>query len=150
VARASWRRWTTVSILLLVAVYAGLSLVLQAPSVARVMDSPDTCASCHVMQAAWQSHGTSAHRSLTCADCHVDHRTTLAVWSKAIQGAKHLAMQALGQVPHPIVATESTRELVQQNCLRCHGDLMGWMLPQATARSCLDCHRHTPHGERRG
>lgn len=149
-APMSWRRWTLAVIVLAVAAYAGATLALQAPGVARVVDAPDRCASCHVMQSAWQSHGSSAHRSLVCADCHVDHRAILTAWSKVTQGAKHVAMQAMGQVPHPIVATQATRELTQQNCLRCHGVLMGAMLPQATERSCLDCHRHTPHGERRG
>lgn len=137
------------AMVLVLIIYIGLSLALQLPSVASAVDSPSTCASCHVMEAASQTHALSAHRSLSCADCHVDHSPVLTAWSKASQGLKHVAMQALGRVPHPMVASSGTRELVQRNCLRCHGSVMGGLLPQASERSCLDCHRTTPHGERR-
>ena len=56
----------------LVVVGAGLFLALGPPGLLAKSETPDFCASCHVMEAqyeSWFHHG--AHKRIRCVDCHL-------------------------------------------------------------------------------
>jgi cytochrome c nitrite reductase small subunit len=61
----------------------------------------------------------------------------------------------LRKEPQSIFINEAGKKVVQQNCLRCHSDLVHSNLVLSytssykesfAMRQCWDCHRETPHG----
>lgn len=120
-------------------------------------DDPSTCVNCHVMFpefASWQrgSHG----RVATCNDCHVPHDNFVRHYAfKAKDGSRHAYMFTFRLEPQVIIMHEAGREVVQENCIRCHEHLVGGVSAidavESSARHggdklCWDCHRSTPHG----
>ena len=70
---------------------------------------------------AWLKSG---HRhAATCVDCHLPH-AGLAKWvAKADHGFRHSAAFTLQNFKEPIEITPRDREIVQDNCVRCHARL---------------------------
>jgi len=57
---------------------------------------------------------------------------------------------ALGHIPDAIRARESSLDVVQENCVRCHAETIANTnegMPDSD-RYCFDCHRSAAHGER--
>lgn len=149
--------------ILVLGVFCGLGI--QTLHVARatsyLSDSPKTCVNCHVMAPQYATWSHSAHReNATCVDCHVPHdNLPNKLYFKGKDGLRHSTMFALRKEPQVIQIKEEGVEVVQQNCLRCHSDLLtdSKMLRQTDRfhharqeRLCWDCHRETPHGRVRG
>ncbi len=112
-------------------------------------DNPETCINCHIMvpeYASWQhsSHG----RVATCNDCHVPHTSILAkYYYKAKDGSRHSALFTLRKERQVIFAIPESREVIQQNCIRCHAKVFeSPRVHTRTDRACIDCHREVPHG----
>ena len=55
------------------------------------------------------------------------------------------------QTGEPIVITEGNREILQENCLHCHEDMVHGLVAGATtaedAVDCIHCHRSVGHGD---
>jgi cytochrome c nitrite reductase small subunit len=114
---------------------------------------PATCNNCHVMDAAYESwfHAGHARSEMECVDCHLPHNNLLAYYlEKGRSGMHDVFVFATGQTPTMIRASEHTKEIIQENCVRCHEQTVESMLAGAQAfdRNCWDCHRATAHGER--
>ncbi len=122
-----------------------------------LFDDPSACVNCHVMApyyATWQ--GGSHGRVATCNDCHVPHGNILHTYVfKAIDGARHSSVFTFHLEPHVIRITNTGKDVVQQNCIRCHKNTVAPISLRAlSARTiqgpkdgyCWDCHRETPHG----
>jgi cytochrome c nitrite reductase small subunit len=125
-------------------------------------DDPAACINCHIMfpqYATWQhsSHG----RVTNCNDCHVPHSSTLAkYYFKAKDGLRHSALFTLRRERQVIQAIPESREVIQENCIRCHARVVEEIADQgegasatggghgrgAFERACIDCHREVPHG----
>lgn len=114
-------------------------------------DDPETCANCHVMgpqYLTWQhsSHARQAH----CNDCHVPHDGWLQHYAfKARDGLRHATVFTLRWEPQVIRLSAQAVEVVENNCRRCHGEIVA----EVSARQhgpgdlrCWDCHREVPHG----
>jgi len=128
----------------LAVVAVGLFLALGPPRLLAKSESPDFCASCHVMEAqfeAWFHQG--AHKRIRCVDCHLpnDNLAGHYVW-KSIDGLKDVVVFHSGHVPDDIRISEHGRAVVQANCIRCHATAVE-MINQE--RSCFDCHRRVMH-----
>ena len=56
----------------------------------------------------------------------------------------------LGNAPQIIRATDHTREIIQDNCVRCHEQTVEDVVmgAQEFDRKCWDCHRSVAHGQR--
>jgi cytochrome c nitrite reductase small subunit len=69
---------------------------------------------------------------------------------KAQSGFHDVVAFSTGNIPTAIRAKESTKKIVQENCIRCHSDAVTAMLAGEPEfdRNCFDCHRSTAHGER--
>lgn len=121
-------------------------MVIGVESMHAMTKEPEFCVSCHPMQVAYDTWSHSSHREIAdCNSCHLDQRNYItASYSKAITGAKHLYNFVVGNIPERIRITSADAELVQQNCLRCHQDIVQNLLMDPN-RSCTDCHRYTPH-----
>ncbi|MCK4746981.1 MAG: hypothetical protein KAT15_08100, partial [Bacteroidales bacterium] len=74
---------------------------------------------------------------------------------KAKDGLRHATMFTLRKEPQVIFIHEAGREVVQDNCVRCHSNLLtdSELLVktevyqhQRIERPCRECHREVPHG----
>lgn len=134
-------------IVLLVVIFSGvlgLFLLIGPPRLLEKSDSPEFCVMCHVMEpqhAAFMHAG--AHRRKKCADCHIPNNNAFNyyLW-KTIYGINDLVVFTSGMVPEPILLSGHGAKMVQDNCIRCHGELVSQM---DTTRKCWDCHRRIPH-----
>lgn len=114
-------------------------------------NDPATCNNCHVMDAVYEGWYHGGHKQwATCADCHTPHALIPKYFVKTRSGINHVSAFVLGEIPAAIRARESSLEIVQENCLRCHAETVSDVpAGQADAgRYCFDCHRDTAHGQR--
>lgn len=137
---------------------------------AYLSDRPEACGNCHEMTPRVQAWKAGPHgRIAVCADCHVPQEGALSALStKGADGVRHGVLHAAGKVPRFLhLKRDAAREVIQANCLRCHGtrvEKAAWQrLPalgtsQARTRprpdtalhadgtrACTDCHRATGH-----
>lgn len=129
---------------------AGVTIhVSRAPS--YLSDDPETCMNCHVMTQAYVTWNHSSHRNVaTCNDCHVPHDNVVNTYLfKAKDGMRHASMFTLRLEPQVIQLSSSAVPVVEQNCRRCHQNLVGEVHLRAWQpgdNRCWDCHREVPHG----
>lgn len=120
-------------------------------------DDPTTCMNCHIMAPQYATWNHSAHREKTnCNDCHVPHNNVFnKYFFKAKDGIRHATMFTLRREPQVIFIKEEGEKVVQENCIRCHSDLLSdeKLMNRTMAyehhrgeRQCWECHRETPHG----
>lgn len=120
-------------------------------------DDPKTCVNCHIMAPEYATWSHSSHREVAnCNDCHVPHDNVFnKYYFKAMDGMRHAYVFTMRQEPQTIFIREAGKKVVQQNCLRCHSDLVhnAKLLTMTSTyadsfneRQCWDCHRETPHG----
>lgn len=152
---ANWR-WP---VIVLLAVFTGLTVFLLYISRAHsyLSDDPETCVNCHVMAPQYATWMHSSHReNATCNDCHVPHNNVFnKYYFKAKDGLRHATMFTLRKEPQVIFIKDEGAEVVQQNCIRCHSNLITDQKLMAdtedfqhhrTDRKCWECHREVPHG----
>lgn len=143
----------------LIAVLIGLVLFIlhAARATSYLSDDPKACVNCHVMApqyATWEreSHG----RVTTCNDCHVPQDNFISKYLfKASDGLRHSFMFTFRLEPQVIRIKHAGKKAVQQNCIRCHSNVIHPVSLRAISnkkiideeeRYCWDCHRETPHG----
>lgn len=121
-------------------------------------DRPETCMNCHVMGTEYVTWAKSAHReTATCNDCHVPQDNIFKTYYfKAMDGLRHATIFTMRAEPQAIIIKEEGKEAVQQNCIRCHSNVlqgvgmvnMGWKNNASlNDRNCWSCHASTPHGK---
>lgn len=152
------KRWK-LPVIVALGIFFGLGLftlnISKAPS--YLSDNPKTCINCHVMTPMYQTWAHSAHREVaTCNDCHVPHDNFFRHYLfKAKDGLRHATVFTKRAEPQVIQIKEAGKEAVQNNCIRCHSNLIATnKLNQFSKahyqnrieRKCWDCHRTTPHG----
>ena len=116
---------------------------------------PEACTNCHIMQPqfdSWQK--ASHHTSATCVDCHLPPDFIQKYIAKAENGWNHSKAFTMQDFHEPIQINEKNSDILQANCLHCHGDLVhdilhGSRMSTNTIR-CVHCHRSVGHGERAG
>jgi len=117
-----------VPVILLLGVIVGLGLyILRISNAASYLsDDSETCVNCHVMNPQYATWSHSAHREVTsCNDCHVPHDNVFSKYFfKAKDGMRHATMFTLRQEPQVIFIKEAGKEVVQENCIRCHEKLL--------------------------
>lgn len=120
-------------------------------------DDPTTCINCHVMTTEYVTWNHSAHRNVaTCNDCHVPHDNVFnKYYFKAKDGLYHASVYTMRAEPQAIKMRAPSEQVVQSNCIRCHGGqvtdakMLDWVDSHAESRMgrrCWECHRDTPHG----
>ncbi|HSG67994.1 MAG TPA: cytochrome c nitrite reductase small subunit [Bacteroidales bacterium] len=132
-------------------------LVYVSNAVSYLSDKPDTCVNCHIMAPEYATWSHSSHRQTAhCNDCHVPHNNVFnKYFFKAKDGMRHAYMFTLRLEPQTIFIKKASTQVVQQNCVRCHSDLVhnprmlsftSTYMDHFSNRKCWDCHRETPHG----
>jgi cytochrome c nitrite reductase small subunit len=128
----------------------GAFTFVYAKGASYLSSDPRACVNCHVMNEQYDAWKQSGHRhTATCVECHLPH-DGLAKWvAKADHGFRHSAAFTLQNWKEPIEITPHDRELVQENCIRCHAMLVHaiWASPGPAAEEldCLHCHRTAGH-----
>jgi len=151
-------RWK-LPVILAAGIFTGLGIfsfhLSNAPS--YLGDKPETCVNCHIMAPQYATWSHSSHREKTnCNDCHVPHNNLFnKYYFKAKDGMRHATIFTLRKEPQVIFIREAGMEVVHNNCIRCHSELLtdSRLLAYNTTthhfrmeRKCWECHRETPHG----
>jgi cytochrome c nitrite reductase small subunit len=116
-------------------------------------NNPTTCNNCHVMDAVYEGWYHGAHKNwAVCSDCHTPHALIPKYIVKAQSGYHHVTAFAFSPIPDAIRAKESSRQVVQENCVRCHADTIANIeygpMSDGSEFYCFQCHRSVAHGER--
>lgn len=151
----SWK----IPVIIMMGVIIGTGLFLFHASRAHsyFSDQPETCINCHVMYPYYASWKHSSHKEVaTCSDCHVPHDNLARKYLfKASDGLRHASIFTARLEPEVIRIKQAGMSTVQENCIRCHLDLVEMStLIEVTAQNyqhgkgkrCWDCHREVPHG----
>lgn len=113
-------------------------------------DDPAACANCHVMRDVYDGWNRSLHHAnATCNDCHVPHDPFLAKYAnKGLNGFNHSKAFTLNDFSSNIQITAYNREIAEENCVRCHQDLVSMVIhqDQKDPVDCLRCHVGMGHG----
>jgi cytochrome c nitrite reductase small subunit len=147
-----------VLVIIMIGVFVGLSFYIFKISKAGsyLSDDPKTCVNCHIMAPQYATWNHSSHREwASCNDCHVPHNNVFnKYYFKAKDGLRHATMFTLRLEPQVIFIHEAGKEVVHNNCVRCHSNLLDIdqkltnmkFSHNKTDRECWECHREVPHG----
>ena len=148
----SRRARVLVAISLGVPIGIGLFTFHYAGGTSYLSNNPQACANCHIMEGhydSWQK--ASHHGSATCVDCHLPASGIEKYWAKAVNGFNHSKAFTFQDFHEPIMIGEANQKILQENCLRCHGDLLHDTTfdesKKQDAMQCVHCHRSVGHGE---
>jgi len=146
-------------VVILLGIFTGLSLTVLKISnaVSYLSDDPKACVNCHIMSPQFATWERSSHGRVTvCNDCHVPQDNFVnKYYFKAMDGLRHATMFTFRLEPQVITIKDAGKKAVQNNCIRCHTDLIHPVSVRAISNKmiidkeetyCWDCHRETPHG----
>jgi cytochrome c nitrite reductase small subunit len=124
-----------------------------------------TCSNCHIMNDEFDSWRKGPHHAVAgCNDCHVPPQFFQKYLAKGRNGYHHSmgftfqsatpdADGASRVFDEPIRIKATNSQILQDNCLRCHGDLVHDIVRGSTwaddAIRCVQCHNSVGHGARR-
>jgi cytochrome c nitrite reductase small subunit len=120
-----------------------------AQGLSYLSNDPRACANCHVMRDVYDGWSHGSHKAVAaCNDCHTPHPIVAKYAIKALDGFKHSAAFTLGGFHEPIEITPLDRQIVQSNCLNCHGDMTAEIshVGEPNPTDCLHCHAGVGHG----
>ncbi len=163
------RPWTksllALSLLLGMLAGAGLFTFDYASGLSYLSNDPAACNNCHIMNDQYDSWRKGPHHAVaTCNDCHVPPQFPMKYVAKAQNGYHHSvgftfqpsrpdAVGADTVFQEPIRIKRANSQVLQDNCLRCHGDLVHDIVRGSTwadgAIRCVHCHASVGHGARR-
>jgi len=129
-----------------------------ANATSYLSDEPDACINCHVMYPQYTTWRNSSHASVAnCNDCHVPQDLMVRkYYFKAADGLRHSTIFTLRTEPQAIRIKQAGINVVQENCKRCHSDLVNMIelvtvtgdnSEEGQGHLCWDCHTETPHGK---
>lgn len=154
---------------ILASVFAGVFLgsgaytFVSAQGTSYMSNDPSVCVNCHIMREEYDGwrHG-SHHAVATCNDCHLPHDNVAhKFFVKASNGYYHSKAFTLMNFAEPIRIKPSNAKVLEDNCLRCHGELTGEITAHGTLGvptdptqkadlyGCVRCHQEVGHGPTR-
>jgi cytochrome c nitrite reductase small subunit len=112
---------------------------------------PEACANCHIMNQQYDSWRKGGHHHVAgCVDCHLPHDFVGKYVAKAENGFHHSRAFTFQDFHEPIRITPKNARILQESCIRCHGEFVHEILPGSTtaqdAVACVHCHRGVGHG----
>jgi cytochrome c nitrite reductase small subunit len=133
-----------------------------ASATSYLSEDPKACINCHIMNDQYNSWSSSPHHDrASCNDCHVPHDTLAhKFYVKAEHGYRHSKGFTFQDFHEPIQITKASRDVVVDNCVRCH-DSMTHEIRTAAANGredsagisggvdCIHCHSSVAHGATR-
>lgn len=115
---------------------------------------PKACVNCHIMRDEFNSWSRSRHHHVAvCNDCHLPHALVPKLIAKARNGYNHSTAFTFQNFHEPIMISQKNAEILQDNCIRCHGELVHDSLLRdahgVQGNLCVHCHRNVGHGSSR-
>lgn len=115
---------------------------------------PKTCVNCHIMNQQYASWNAASHHSAaTCVDCHLPASGIDKYVAKGENGFHHSWAFTFQDFHEPIMIHEKNSRILQENCLRCHGQFVHQVVSGSTtdknAVQCVHCHQSVGHGPRK-
>ncbi len=127
-----------------------------AHATSYLSDDPKACINCHIMNDEYNAWSNSAHHArATCNDCHVPHDSVISKYFvKAEHGYRHSKGFTFQDFHEPIQITKSSRDVVIDNCVRCHEAMTHEIRTAAAGDTpgvsggldCIHCHSRVAHG----
>ncbi len=116
---------------------------------------PETCVNCHIMRPQFDSWQRGSHHNFaTCVDCHLPHDLIGKYIAKSSNGYHHSKGFTLQDFHEPIMIKPGNSRILQDNCIRCHGEMVHGLVAGATTDPdsvrCVHCHSSAGHGETLG
>ncbi|MBL9126474.1 MAG: cytochrome c nitrite reductase small subunit [Verrucomicrobiales bacterium] len=150
--RASVIKGALVGSALGVTVGVGAYTFVYAKGWSYLTNNPAACANCHIMQEQYDAWHKGSHRSVaTCNDCHTPHSLIPKYVVKAENGFWHSFYFTTGRHPDPIRAREVSTKIAEENCRRCHEEIVD-QIDRRSAHGreldCIRCHRDVGHPNR--
>jgi cytochrome c nitrite reductase small subunit len=112
---------------------------------------PSACVNCHIMRSQFDAWQKSSHHAVArCVDCHLPQDFAPKYFAKAENGFRHAAKFTLDDFVEPIEVQQRGREILQENCIRCHEPLVAEIVREnahATEPRCVRCHFAVGHGD---
>ncbi|MCU0598695.1 MAG: NapC/NirT family cytochrome c [Desulfobacterales bacterium] len=131
----------------IIAIMFGAAIVIGSSFAMTATDKSGFCGSCHSMSESSLTHSKSLHAKLACNECHAPHNIAVKIPFKSKEAMRDVTATMTKNIPDLIHAGGETRDVVQKNCLRCHGAVIEGV--SMTAKPyCTDCHRNVPHAPR--
>jgi len=129
----------------------GLATFVYARGTSYLSDDPQACNNCHVMNSVFEGWMKGGHQHVaTCNDCHVPHDFIGKWYTKADNGFHHSFAFTFFDIPLVIRAKEKSRQVVENNCVRCNGDMAShsasWPSRDGEILTCRSCHKDIGHG----
>ncbi len=156
------KRWLILAILLGLLAGVGGYTFVYAEGLSYMSNEPEVCNNCHIMNDQYDSWRKGPHHAVaTCNDCHVPPQFPQKYIAKASNGYHHsmgFTFQPArpddqGARPffnEPIMIKPGNSQILQDNCLRCHGDFVHELVRGSTwgqdAVRCVHCHKNVGHG----
>lgn len=131
--------------LVVIVILFGAVAAFGPPQYWKKSETPEFCASCHVMAPQYESwFHSGSHKRITCVDCHLpnDNMVEHLVW-KGIDGSKDFLYFYGGFVPEHIQSSAHARRVIKSNCERCHQEMVSRI--NTEKRDCWECHRSSAH-----
>ncbi len=129
---------------------AGSYTVYYGEAFSYLSDDPKACVNCHIMREhhdGWQK--ASHHAVAKCVDCHLPQEFIPKYLAKAENGFWHSKGFTFQDFHEPIRIHRNNSQILQDNCIRCHGELVHEInLPRRNAETlnCVRCHLSVGHG----
>jgi len=149
----------SIPITLLLGVFVGAMIGLggytfiYAKGYSYLSNNPQACTNCHVMNAQYDGWIKGSHKhAATCNDCHTPHNFAGKYAIKARNGFFHSLYFTTGYFPDNIEISNTSRNVTENACRRCHGDIVqaidtGQHAAGGREVSCLRCHNSVGHSE---
>jgi cytochrome c nitrite reductase small subunit len=131
-------------ILVVILFVGGGFLAFGPPGIYAKSETPEFCGSCHVLEMEYEAwFHSGAHQRTKCVDCHLpnDNFARHLVW-KTMDGVKDALAFHTGRISDPISLSKHGAAVVQDNCRRCHAEIISRINED---RQCWDCHRGLSH-----
>ncbi len=137
----------TLAYLLIAAVFVvvvGLFAAFGPPGLYAKSESPEFCGSCHVLQPEYEAwFHSGAHQNVKCVECHLPNNNLANhLFWKSVEGVKDGLAFHTGRISEPIRISDHGAGVVQDNCQRCHAEIVSRV---SIDRRCWDCHRRMSH-----
>jgi cytochrome c nitrite reductase small subunit len=131
-------------LIVILALIVGAGVTIGSSLAMTATDQAGFCGRCHSMSEAALTHSKSLHAKLACNECHTPYNLPAKIPFKTKEGLRDVIATVSSSIPDLIHAGAETREVVQANCLRCHGAVIE-SVNMTVKEHCTDCHRHVPH-----
>jgi cytochrome c nitrite reductase small subunit len=146
-----------IAVLLGVPLGLGLFTFQYAEGLSYFSKDPRACVNCHIMQDEYDSWAKSGHHHVAgCVDCHLSHAVVPKLIDKSRNGWNHSVAFTLQNFHEPIMIGPKNAEILQSNCLHCHGNFVHDIVrmqspaePEGESVSCVHCHKTVGHAPTR-